>query len=565
MRGETDNTAIQAARLGIDVVLVERTSWLGGMLTAAGVSCVDGNYELPSGIFGEFRQRIFDYYGGPEKVKTGWVSHVNFEPHVGNKILHEMVADLPNLTIYKNHIFKNVEVDNKKICEVKFANQNGESLIVKPKIVIDATEYGDLAAAAGCQYDTGLDNADQDYEKPAIQDITWVAILQKYDDQVDRTIAKPDSYDSGEFEGCCAEVATEQHSCDISAERMMTYGQLPNNKYMLNWPRQGNDYFASILEDTEENREKVWQKAREFTRNMIYFLQNELGYKNIGIADEFPSEHGLALIPYNRESRRFYGLNRMQVKHILYPYQFEYYKSGIAVGDYPLDHHHDRNPEKVDEEYPPIPSYNVPYGCLVSQDLDNLLLAEKNISVSHMVNGTTRLQPVVMQLGQAAGAAASLAIQDQALLSKLAIRKLQNILLDNGSYLMPFIDVDKDDPAFEAVQKAGVTGLFQGEGVPYKWANKTYFHPDKEFSGQDLKVLARAFGLDETESLQFDDKKSIELEKIIDLISAQYQIDISDIREQKAGKPITRSDLAVLLDKKLDLFNKFKLFLNEEE
>ncbi|HMA61139.1 MAG TPA: FAD-dependent oxidoreductase, partial [bacterium] len=280
--------AIQAARLGIDVVLVERTSWLGGMLTAAGVSCIDGNYELPSGIFGEFRQRIFDYYGGADKVKTGWVSHVNFEPHVGNNILHDMAKNYSNLTIYKNFIFKNLTLNNNKITEVIFTQKNETTISIKPEIVIDTTEYGDLAAAAGCQYDIGLDNSDHEYETPAIQDITWVAILQKYDDEVDRTIPKPDSYDPAQFDGCCAEVATQKHSCDISAKRMMTYGQLPNNKYMLNWPRQGNDYFTNILEKNEQERHKMWQKAREFTLNMIYFLQNEMGYKNIGLADEFP-------------------------------------------------------------------------------------------------------------------------------------------------------------------------------------------------------------------------------------------------------------------------------------
>ena len=46
--------AVQSARLGVRTLLVEPTSWLGGMLTAAGVSAVDGNYRLPSGLWGDF-------------------------------------------------------------------------------------------------------------------------------------------------------------------------------------------------------------------------------------------------------------------------------------------------------------------------------------------------------------------------------------------------------------------------------------------------------------------------------------------------------------------------------
>ena len=49
---------IQSARMGVNTLIVEETAWLGGMLTSAGVSAVDGNYKLPSGIFGEFRDSL---------------------------------------------------------------------------------------------------------------------------------------------------------------------------------------------------------------------------------------------------------------------------------------------------------------------------------------------------------------------------------------------------------------------------------------------------------------------------------------------------------------------------
>lgn len=45
---------IQSARLGVNTLIIEETPWLGGMLTSAGVSAVDGNYRLPAGIWGNF-------------------------------------------------------------------------------------------------------------------------------------------------------------------------------------------------------------------------------------------------------------------------------------------------------------------------------------------------------------------------------------------------------------------------------------------------------------------------------------------------------------------------------
>ncbi|HMQ91311.1 MAG TPA: FAD-dependent oxidoreductase, partial [Flavilitoribacter sp.] len=43
--------ALQCTRMGVPCVLLEETPWLGGMLTSAGVSAVDGNHQLPSGIW----------------------------------------------------------------------------------------------------------------------------------------------------------------------------------------------------------------------------------------------------------------------------------------------------------------------------------------------------------------------------------------------------------------------------------------------------------------------------------------------------------------------------------
>src|SRR5690606_10256745 len=63
--------AIQASRLGVKAVVIEETTWLGGMLTAAGVAAIDGNHNMPSGLWGEFRGHLYAYYGGPKEVETG--------------------------------------------------------------------------------------------------------------------------------------------------------------------------------------------------------------------------------------------------------------------------------------------------------------------------------------------------------------------------------------------------------------------------------------------------------------------------------------------------------------
>mgnify|MGYP003542465038 FL=1 len=88
--------AIQSARMGVKTILIEPTIMLGGMLTAAGVSCTDGNDQLPSGMWEEFRQALYKHYGR-SKLNTGWVSNTNFEPSVADSIFKAWTEKEKNL------------------------------------------------------------------------------------------------------------------------------------------------------------------------------------------------------------------------------------------------------------------------------------------------------------------------------------------------------------------------------------------------------------------------------------------------------------------------------------
>src|SRR5580658_6983931 len=68
---------IQAAREGVKTIIAEQTAWLGGMLTAACISCTDGNDGLASGIWEEFRQALYKHYRN-KNLATGWVSETCF-------------------------------------------------------------------------------------------------------------------------------------------------------------------------------------------------------------------------------------------------------------------------------------------------------------------------------------------------------------------------------------------------------------------------------------------------------------------------------------------------------
>lgn len=103
---------LQSARMGSSTLIVEETEWLGGMLTSAGVTAIDGNHNMPSGLWGEFRQKLYNYYGGPKAVETGWVSNTLFEPSVANKIFKEMVAKESKLSVWYKTIVQSTIYQN---------------------------------------------------------------------------------------------------------------------------------------------------------------------------------------------------------------------------------------------------------------------------------------------------------------------------------------------------------------------------------------------------------------------------------------------------------------------
>ena len=434
--GGTGGTAaaIEAARSGAHVLVVEESPWLGGMLTSAGVSAIDGNYRLRGGLFGEFTDSLAARYGGYEALKSGWVSNILFNPAVGADILYKMA------------IKAGVEVRlNTRYADVK----------VRHRILIDGTELGDVALQAG---------APMLEDSRTLQDMTYVAVVKEYDHPV--LIEKPADYDPSHYRNCCD---------TWSPEMMLSYGRLPDGHIMLNWPQGGNDIYLDYL---SMPREEVYRQAKNRTLGYLYYLQTELGYTHLGIADDvFPSADGLPFYPYYRESRRFAGRDTMTVDAAKRPYDYDLYTRAIAVGDYPVDHHHNQNPRAEELShlwFGKVPSFSVPLGVLMPVGIEDLLVCEKNISVSWEMNGATRLQPVVMGLGQAAGALAALAVRKGCHPSEVPAEEVQAVLLDHGCYLLPFLDLKPGEPGFRELQEAGVRGEVKGTGRSVGWANETW-------------------------------------------------------------------------------------------
>lgn len=571
---------IQSSRMGVTTLIIEETDWLGGMLTAGGVSAIDGNNNLPAGIWGEFRSKLALHYGGLDSLKTGWVSNVLFEPSVGNKIFHQMVQTEKLLSVKKRTVLNNLcKVGQGWRAEI-FSESDGTA-IVYAKVVIDATELGDVAKLCGVKYDIGMESRydtkeDISPEKAnnIVQDLTYVATLKDYGKDV--TIPRPMGYDPKEFACACANpicLTPKEPDRVWSKDMMITYGKLPNKKYMINWPIEGNDYYVNLIEMSPHERQVAIEYAKHYTMCFLYFIQHELGYNTLGLADdEYPTEDKLPFIPYYRESRRIHGKVRFTLNHIVAPYQQaqKLYRTCIAVGDYPVDHHHTRYhgyEELPNLYFYPIPSYGLPLGTLIPQQVKNLIVAEKSISVSNIANGTTRLQPVVLQIGQAAGALAALAVSQEKMVDEVEVRDVQNAILAAKGYLLPYLDVPVSDVRFQSYQRIGSTGILKGVGRNVEWSNQTWLRADTVLLTSELEGLKDLY----PESQWQKDSETMTVKQAVHLIEEIAKKEQLSLKGEKQvenvwknfglgkldwDKQILRGEMAVLLDQLLDPFNR---------
>ncbi|HEY9649790.1 MAG TPA: FAD-dependent oxidoreductase [Coleofasciculaceae cyanobacterium] len=482
------SAAIQSARQGVQTILVSEFPWLGGMLTSAGVAAPDGNElaAFQTGLWGAFLQELQNRQAGG--LDNSWVSMFSYDPRLGAQIFADWVQELPNLKWIAGQIPLEVLQQNNCIIGVRFAD-----FTIKAKVTLDATELGDLLTLADIPHRWGWELQSEFGEPSApistneltnrypIQAPTWVVILKDFGIGEDAPeIPAPPNYAPEQFVGAWD---------NYGAEQFLDYGRLPGGLFMLNWPLQGNDYGEGVgrLVESQRQRQQFLQEARSHTQSFARFIQTQLG-RRYGLADDvFPSYgedtggagtgtqplHPLqdylgggayALHPYYRESRRLQGVVTLREQDILpmpegcaapLPRDASGEVNSIALGNYANDHHYPGinfplKPKSIrwGGRWTGTP-FTIPYGCLIPLSIDGLLACDKNISVSHITNGATRLQPVVMNIGQAAGMAAALCAIANCQPRDLPVRRIQNALLQDAiapAAVIPLFNLPANHP-----------------------------------------------------------------------------------------------------------------------
>lgn len=512
--------AIEAARHGTEVVVVEPSPWIGGMLTASGVSALDGNkYGAGGGLVHEFREALADHYGSIDDLFTGWISLYCYEPHVGHRILEELVAPLDTLTILRERevtAYERLNPRARRVSIVEASDPYGppectdatESITCS--VFIDATEYGDGLPLAGVPYRLGRESRSQTGEPTApeepddeLQDLTYCATLVKQPGAEPMPVSDLDRSHFAFFECStqldCADPDEERLNHTVHDwEMFITYATLPNDKVLINWPHHANDFPCPVemFEDRYYRRRHL-AAAKQHTMQFVRYIQTELGHPEWQLAtDEYPTADHLPPIPYLRESRRIVNDDVMTQSDVVPDGEAPrapVIENSIAVGDYFLDHHHSKHHLPPDcrlvEDFPDNAPFQVPPSVFFpTHDDDRFLVGEKSIAVTHIVNGCTRLQPVVMLMGQALGAITAHAVSDDVAPADVPTGRVQRTLLDAGCQLYVMYDVPTGHDLFRPVQELALAGILRDD-------DPTRLNPDEPMTAVRARRWARRAGI----------------------------------------------------------------------
>jgi FAD dependent oxidoreductase len=464
--------ALAAARHGRRVHLTEETDWIGGQLTAQGVSALDEHDHIERfggtasyyGLRNAIREHYRPHAGAAGKrvdfnPGNSWVTRLAFEPKVAVTAMMAMLQphiDAGRLTLHLRSKPAAAQVEGDRIISVTAVDlEHAGAVRFCPGVVLDATELGDLLPLVGAQYSSGAETVAETGEPHAqptepkphcVQSFTYVLGVARRPLGEHHVIARPARYDF--FRAAQPySLRIEVHGGEIYGEEsgwlsykvfetmpgtkggLWTYRRLidsaqfgPNHSTELsifNWP--GNDYReSSIIDRPACAVAAALQDAKRASLGFLHWVQTKapaegdrLGARELRLQpDIMGTTDGVAKFPYIREARRIKALRTIVEQDVSTDFQngptAARFEDSVGVGWYPIDIHR-AGPEDVGISCRTRP-FQIPLGALIPVRLRNLIAAAKNIGTTHITNGCYRLHPIEWNIGEAAGALAAFSL-----------------------------------------------------------------------------------------------------------------------------------------------------------
>jgi len=414
--------AIGAARSGATVVLAEDDNQLGGVMTSGWLTTFDMNMSptgehLTRGVFLEIYRPL----------------GVSFDPDEAARVFGRAIVHEPGIRTMLDSSLVRLIREGRRVAGAEFYNRRWRRVTeVRAKQVIDATDDGDVAAAAGAPWVLG--GAAYRADERLMQAATLIFRVGG----VDWSATAADLKRHADIDGLQSWGTNGRAGWGYADQTARYEPSDPNILlYPLNLAQQRDgSVLINALNVTDVNgldpgstAAGMRKAVTELPRVMAFLRQTIPGFEQAHLLDHAPSL-------YIRETRHIEGLYTLQTEDILNQQVFD---DRIAVASYPIDIHAYytgwTNPHKPDARV-----YTIPFRAIVPRDVDNLLIASRAFSATSEAHGSARVVPTIMALGQAAGVTAALCAKRGCTPREVAgdwalLYTVQRALIGQGAYL----------------------------------------------------------------------------------------------------------------------------------
>ncbi|MCX6620839.1 MAG: FAD-dependent oxidoreductase, partial [Acidobacteria bacterium] len=515
--------AVRAAREGLDVLLVNRTQHLGGMLSS-GLGVWDTLYEgHRSPVYDEVRSAIFSHYretygeNSPQYRASlpapGGHANGRFEPSVAEKILTRLVAREKRIVVLNGFVIGSVEVDGRQVRSATFREWQGRrSVRVSGAVFADCTYEGDLLAAAGAPFRVGRE-ARAEFDEPHAGRVFLRQLVQPPNPERARLAAAHARLNLRRFEGFQEIIpgpSTGEGDGYVQAYNYRTIlttdpanrlpvtkpddyhpellrglefdsviQPLPNSKGSWNRPQLAGRHMAYV-EGGWPTRKRVMDEHWKTVLALLYFVQNDPSvpverrehWRQYGLArDEFAGNGNRPYEIYVREARRLVGRYVVTQQDVMtarhYP-RAPIHGDSVAITEWYLDSL-PILPRKVEDSYADgkMQLYDesfpgqIPYRALLAPHVDNLLVPVC-VSSTHIAWLAIRLEATWMHVAESSAIAAALAVRSHQSPAALDSERLLRTLAAKRVMLTFFNDVDVagGEPWVPAAEYFGAKGFF---------------------------------------------------------------------------------------------------------
>ena len=394
--------AYTAAKNGAKVILVEQSGDIGGISTSGLMSHWTGSCGSP--LFnlilrrsaekneGEFNNKITNLID-PEKLKTLYLEMLD---EVGCKVMLYTFAE-------------DAICEGDKVLGATVVNKSGKTDIYA-KVTVDATGDGDIAAKSGAEFILGRESDNK------MQPATLMFKVGGVDYECAVFLGSFEStYETPNGE---LQTLAKQH-IPYPAGHILTYESTLPGVVTCNMTN------AIDIDGTDaDDLTRATLTCRRQMDDIVKYLREFVpGYEKCYIISS-------ASLIGIRETRHFKGKYTLNEQDILQAKVFEDYVVKDAYFNFDVHNITGAGLDKtgVQKHFNQTKGYTIPYRCLLPEVKENLLLCGRNISGTHMAHSNFRVMPICVGIGEAAGVAASIAVNDNCSLDDIDAKEIREII-----------------------------------------------------------------------------------------------------------------------------------------